>query len=148
MRHEWPSGKRWEIHGNTQAPYLARQLSVFGPRGVTPTSEFICVLPFLDGDARMTQRFILVRAREGPTSNRGKTLYYLAPKCLYRGEYKWMWLRVLSPSRWWCVGRILRVVCWISLVYVVLSVPFYSSKGRPRLQGVGIRISLDIGTTR
>ena len=37
-----------------------------------------------------TQRFILVRAREGPTSSggRGKSLYYLAPKCLYRGEYK------------------------------------------------------------
>ena len=28
---------------------------------------------------------------------------------------------------------------------VVLSVPFYSSKGRPRLQGVGIRISLNRG---
>ena len=28
---------------------------------------------------------------------------------------------------------------------LVLSVPFYSFKGRPRLQGVGIRISLDRG---
>ena len=28
---------------------------------------------------------------------------------------------------------------------VVHGVPFYSSKGRPRLQGVGIRISLDRG---
>jgi len=28
---------------------------------------------------------------------------------------------------------------------VVLNVPFYSSKGTPRLQGVGIRISLDRG---
>ena len=37
---------------NTQDPYLARQLSVFSPRGVTPTSEFICVLPFPDGDAK------------------------------------------------------------------------------------------------
>ena len=40
--------------------------------GVTPTSEFVCVLPFLDGDARMTQRFILVWAREGPTSSGGR----------------------------------------------------------------------------
>ena len=37
---------------NMQDPYLARQLSVFSPRGVTPTSKFVCVLPFLDGDAR------------------------------------------------------------------------------------------------
>ena len=37
---------------NTQDPYLARQLSVFFPRGVTPTSKFVCVLPFPDGDAR------------------------------------------------------------------------------------------------
>jgi hypothetical protein len=27
-------------------------MSVFSPRGVTPTSEFVCVLPFLDGDAK------------------------------------------------------------------------------------------------
>jgi len=33
-------------------------------------------------------------------------------------------------------------------LYVALSVPFYSSKGRPRLQGVGIRISLDRGRVR
>jgi len=38
---------------NMQDPYLARQLSVFSrklsvfsPQGVTPTSEFVCVLPF------------------------------------------------------------------------------------------------------
>jgi len=37
---------------NTQDPYLARQLSVFSPRGVTPTSEFVCILPFPDGDAK------------------------------------------------------------------------------------------------
>jgi len=37
---------------NTQGPYLARQLSVFSPPEVTPTSEFVCVLPFPDGDAR------------------------------------------------------------------------------------------------
>ena len=33
----------------------------------------------------------------------------------------------------------------VLVVYVVLNVPFYSSKGRPRLQGVDIRISLDRG---
>ena len=73
---------------NTQDPYLARQLSVFSPRGVTPTSEFVCVLPFPDGDARrhrdlswFGQEKALRPAGEG-------SLYYLAPKCLYRGEYK------------------------------------------------------------
>jgi len=33
-------------------PNGRRDLSVFFPRGVTPTSEFVCVLPFLDGDAK------------------------------------------------------------------------------------------------
>jgi len=37
---------------NTQDPYLARQLSVFSPQGVTPTSKLLCVLPFPDGDAK------------------------------------------------------------------------------------------------
>ena len=27
-------------------------LSVFSPRGVTPASKFVCVLPFPDGDAK------------------------------------------------------------------------------------------------
>jgi len=27
-------------------------LSVFSPQGVTPTSKFVCVLPFPDGDAK------------------------------------------------------------------------------------------------
>jgi len=73
---------------NTQDPYLARQLSMFSPRGVTPTSKFVCVLPFPDGDARrhkdlswFGQEKALRPAGEG-------SLYYLAPKCLYRGEYK------------------------------------------------------------
>ena len=37
---------------NTQDPYMARQLSVFSPRGVTPTSKFVCVLPSPDDDAK------------------------------------------------------------------------------------------------
>ena len=72
---------------NMQDPYLARQLSVFTPRGVTPTSKFVCVLPFPDGDVRrhkgiswFGQEKALRPAGEG-------SLYYLAPKCLYRGGY-------------------------------------------------------------
>ena len=58
----------------------------------------MCVFSFSDGDARWTQGFILVRAKEGPTSSGGASLYYLAPKCLYRGEYKKDSIRVLSPE--------------------------------------------------
>jgi hypothetical protein len=44
-------------------------------------------VPILDGDARRTHGgFILVRAKEGPTSSgEGRVLYFLAPRCLRRG---------------------------------------------------------------
>ena len=67
---------------------MRRQLSVLSPRGVTPTSKFVCMLSFPDGDARrhrdlswFGQEKALRPAGEG-------SLYYLAPKCLYRGKYK------------------------------------------------------------
>jgi len=41
---------------NTQDPYLAHQLSVFSPQGVTQMSKLVCVFPLPDGDARKTQR--------------------------------------------------------------------------------------------
>jgi len=75
---------------NTQEPYLARQLSVFSPRGGGSHQRvnlYAC-FPFPDGDARrhkdlswFGQEKALRPAGEG-------SLYYLAPKCLYRGEYK------------------------------------------------------------
>jgi len=47
-------------------------MSVFSPRGVTPMTKTCVRAPlFSDGDARKTQRFILVRAGEGPTSSGG-----------------------------------------------------------------------------
>ena len=104
------------------------------PIGVTPTSEFVSVHPFLDGDIRVTQRFILVRAKEGPTSSGGETLYYLAPNCLYRGEYKWMWLRVLSPSRWWWYENCVLYLFWVSRVSSPTS-PFIVPRG-----GLGYRV--------
>jgi len=94
------------------------QLSVFYPRGVTPTSKLVCVFPLPDGDARKTQRFILVRVGEGPTSSGGDVFYYVAPKCLYRGEYKPVSLKILSPRWKRCMVVILRV-----LSYVFLSQP-------------------------
>ena len=35
-----------------------------------------------------TKKFILVWAKEGPSPAGGGECDYLAPKCLYRGEYK------------------------------------------------------------
>ena len=73
---------------NTQDPYLARQLSVFSPRGVTPTSNFVCVLPFPDGDARRNKDLSWFGQKKALRPAGEGSLYYLAPKCLYRGEYK------------------------------------------------------------
>jgi len=68
----------------------------------------VCVLSFPDGYARMTLVFILVQAKEGLMSSGGESIYYLAPKCLYRGGYKRIQLRVLSPSRLWeCMNGVL-----------------------------------------
>jgi len=82
----------WKGVGNRRKKHAgpltgAPTVGVF-PTGVTPTSKFVCVLPFPDGDARrhkdlswFGQEKVLRPAGEG-------SLYYLAPKCLYRGEYK------------------------------------------------------------
>jgi len=60
------------------------------PPGVTPTSKTSACSPFQMVMQEKTQRFILVWVREGPTSSGGggEFLYYLTPKCLYRGEYR------------------------------------------------------------
>ena len=63
-------------------------VSVFFPRGVTPTSKFVCVLPFPDGDARRHRDLSWFGQEKALRPAGGESLYYLAPKCLYRGEYK------------------------------------------------------------
>ena len=60
----------------------------FIPRGVTPTSKFVCVLPFPDGDARRHRDLSWFGQEKALRPAGGESLYYLAPKCLYRGEYK------------------------------------------------------------
>jgi len=104
---------------NMQDPYLARQLSVFSPRGVTPMSKLVCVLPFPDGDASrhrdlswFGQEKALRPAGEG-------SLYYLAPKCLYRGEY----------MRVWSMGVLLRVCVVLCLYSRIL--PFIAPRRGP-----------------
>ena len=56
------------------------------PRGVTPTSKTCVRVPFPDGDARKDTRFILVRAREGPTSSRGGVFVLSCTKVLVQGR--------------------------------------------------------------
>ena len=56
--------------GRTRARVYTH-LSVFSPRGVTPTSKTSACSPFQMVMQEKTQRFILVRAREGPTSSGG-----------------------------------------------------------------------------
>ena len=73
---------------NMQDPYLARQLSVFSPWVVTPTSKFVCVLPFPDGDARRHKDLSWFGQEKALRPAGEESLYYLAPKCLYKGEYK------------------------------------------------------------
>ena len=73
---------------NTQDPYLARQLLVFSPRGVTPTSEFVCVLPFPDGDPKRHKDLSWFGQEKALRPAGEESLYYSAHKCLYRGEYK------------------------------------------------------------
>ena len=66
---------------NTQDPYLARQLSVFSPRRVTPTSEFVCVLPFPDGDAKRHTKIYPGSVERRPYVQRGErvcTIWHLS----------------------------------------------------------------------
>ena len=67
---------------------MASALSVFSPRGVTLTSKFVCVLPFPDGDARRHKDLSWFGQEKALRPVGEESLYYLAPKCLYRGEYK------------------------------------------------------------
>jgi len=109
---------------NTLDPYLAHQLAVFSPRGVTPTSKFVCVLPFPDGDARrhkdlswFGQEKALRPAGEG-------SLYYLALKCLYRGEYK-------RGMKYGSSTAYARGVALCVVFHLFPSPSFYSTKERP-----------------
>ena len=83
-----PSGKEWEIDEKQAGPLPgAPTVGVFPP-GVTPTSKFVCVLPFPDGDARRHRDLSWFGQEKALRPAGGESLYYLAPKCLYRGEYK------------------------------------------------------------
>jgi len=69
--------------------------------GVTPTSKFVCVLPFPDGDARRHRDLSWFGQEKALRPAEGRSLYYLAPKCLYRGEYK-RGMKCESPTAYVC----------------------------------------------
>ena len=109
-------------------------MSVFSPRGVTPTSKFVCVLPFPDGDAKRHKDLSWFGQEKALHPAGGESLYYSAPKCLYRGEYK----RGMDGDGVGCMEALLRACCVLCdvvsrVLYPLLGLPFYSSKERPRV---------------
>ena len=61
---------RVSLSGRYKRRLLLGHVGVF-PQGVTPTSKTSACSPFQTVMQEKTQRFILVRAREGPTSSGG-----------------------------------------------------------------------------
>ena len=99
-------------------------LSVFFPRGVTPTSKFVCVLPFPDGDARR-HRDLSWFGQEKALRPSGERVYIILHLSACTGAntnvewsvelyYVWVWSCVVMPV-------------------LFLSLSFYSSKERPRV---------------
>jgi len=76
------------VKKNTQDPYLARQLSMFSLGGSHQRVKLACVLPFPDGDAKRHKDLSWFGQEKALRPAGGECLYYSAPKCLYRGEYK------------------------------------------------------------
>ena len=94
-------------------------------------SEFVCMLPFPDGNARKHRDLSWFGQEKALRPAGEESLYYFAPKCLYRGEYKrGMECGDVSctTTYGWCV-MLYRVI-----VYLFLGLPFYSSKEKPRVQ--------------
>jgi len=108
----------WKVVGNrrnnTQDPYLARQLSVFFPQGVTPTSKTCMRAPFSRWWCKKDTEIYPGSGKRRPYVQRGGCFYYLAPKCLYRGEYKVVWM---ERQRWSMVA-LLPISC---IVFVSIS---------------------------
>jgi len=73
---------------NTQGPYLARQLSCFLHGGSHQRVNLYACFPFPDGDAKRHKDLSWFRQEKALRPAGGEGLYYFAPKCLYRGEYK------------------------------------------------------------
>ena len=98
----------------------------FPPRGSHQRVKLVCVFPFPDGDAKDTKIYPGSGKRR-PYVQRGERLYYSAPKCLYRGEYK----RGMNGDGVSCSTTydLCRIVCLCPFS----DLSFYSSKERPRV---------------
>ena len=100
-------------------------VSVFSPRGVTPTSKTSACSPFQMVMQERHKDLSWFGQEKALRPVGGRCFYYLAPKCLYRVEYKLVF---------WVDGDEVWLLYYVCLVpYPFLSLPFYSSKGRPRL---------------
>ena len=109
---------------NTQDPYLARQLSVFSPQGSHQrVNLYACSLSQMVMQED-TEIYPGSGKRRPYVQRGGESLYYLAPRCLYRGEYK----RGVKCRALLCVS----VVLFFFFV-LFLSPSFYSSKERHRV---------------
>jgi hypothetical protein len=67
-------------------PYLARQLSLFGPgRALNQRVNLCCLFPNLDGDAKRIHGVLSWFRQRKPYVQQGeKVLYFFALKCLRR----------------------------------------------------------------
>ena len=86
----------------------------------------MCVLPFPDGDARRHKDLSWFGQEKALRPAGEVSLYYLAPKCLYRGEYK----RGMKYGSSTVYGR---GVALCVVFHLFLSPSFYSTKERPRV---------------
>ena len=93
----------------------------FPPVGSHQRVKLVCVLPFLDGDAKR-HKDLSWFGQEKALRPAGGSLYYSAPKCLYRGEYK----RGMD-------GDGVSSLCYVWLVCCVVSRCPLSAPGSPLL---------------
>ena len=107
---------------------LSRLLSAFSPRGVTPTSKFVCVLPFLDGDAKRHKDLSWFGQEKAlrPVGGRVCIILHLSACTGVNTSVGWMEVEYGSYT-----GRECCIVCVV--LCSLLGLPFYSSKERPRV---------------
>ena len=70
---------------HTRYPYLARQLSVFRPGGSSTGNEFTRACALIQMVMQTDTRFILVRAKECPTSSGGGKTCIACTEVLVQG---------------------------------------------------------------
>jgi len=80
-------------------------VSVFSPRGVTPTSEFVCVPPFPDGDAKRHTKIYPDSGKRRPYVQRGERVCIILHLCACTGvntSVVWSKMEYESSSAYGC----------------------------------------------